>query len=165
MALIHAVNGIFFQPCALGEGWCPHPELNWDQRFRKQRSLPSCRYQENTINIGRSSFCNDSVTPNLIPPSDTVSMKAENNESASLWTKAPVANLVRYEPSGIYFARAKVRGKLVRKSLDTNILSVAKLRLADVLDAEPRAVANQDYREDDFCRCAWNFQRTPKTRH
>jgi hypothetical protein len=68
-------------------------------------------------------------------------MKAENIESASLWTKAPVANLVRYEPSGIYFARAKVRGKLVRKTLDTNILSVAKLRLADVLDAEHRAVA------------------------
>jgi hypothetical protein len=68
-------------------------------------------------------------------------MKAENAESSSLWTKAPVANLVRYEPSGIYFARAKVRGKLVRKTLDTNILSVAKLRLADVMDAEYRAVA------------------------
>jgi hypothetical protein len=36
MALIHAVNGIFFQPCALGEGWCPRPELNWDQRFRNE---------------------------------------------------------------------------------------------------------------------------------
>lgn len=68
-------------------------------------------------------------------------MKAENNKSASLWTKAPVANLVRYEPSGIYFARAKVRGKLVRKSLETNVLSVAKLRLADVLDTEHKAVA------------------------
>jgi integrase len=68
-------------------------------------------------------------------------MKTKNPESESLWTKAPVANLVRYEPSGIYFARAKVRGKLVRKSLDTNILSVAKLRLADVVDAEHRAVA------------------------
>jgi hypothetical protein len=68
-------------------------------------------------------------------------MKAENIESASLWTKAPVANLVRYETSGIYFARAKVRGKLIRKSLDTNILSVAKLRLADVLDTEHKAVA------------------------
>ena len=61
-------------------------------------------------------------------------MKTKNSESESLWTKAPVANLVRYEPSGIYFARAKVRGKLIRKSLDTNVLSVAKLRLADVLD-------------------------------
>lgn len=68
-------------------------------------------------------------------------MKAENTESASLWTKAPVANLVRYEPSGIYFVRAKVRGKLVRKSLETNVLSVAKLRLADVLDTEHKAVA------------------------
>ena len=68
-------------------------------------------------------------------------MKAENNESASLWTKAPVANLVRYEPSGIYFVRAKVRGKLIRKSLETNVLSVAKLRLADVLDTEHKAVA------------------------
>jgi integrase len=68
-------------------------------------------------------------------------MNTQKTESASLWTKAPVANLVRYEPSGIYFARAKVRGKLIRKSLETNILSVAKLRLADVIDAEHKAVA------------------------
>jgi len=67
-------------------------------------------------------------------------MKTSNSESESLWTKAPVANLVRYEPSGIYFARAKVRGKLIRKSLDTNVLSIAKLRLADVLDTEHKAV-------------------------
>ncbi|HEY3863702.1 MAG TPA: AAA family ATPase [Verrucomicrobiae bacterium] len=67
-------------------------------------------------------------------------MKTQNSESESLWTKAPVANLVRYEPSGIYFARAKVRGKLIRKSLDTNVLSIAKLRLADVLDTEHKAV-------------------------
>ncbi|HSY43865.1 MAG TPA: hypothetical protein VK811_08125, partial [Candidatus Acidoferrum sp.] len=52
-----------------------------------------------------------------------------------------MANLVRYKPSGIYFARAKVRGKLIRKSLDTNVLSVAKLRLADLLDTEHKAVA------------------------
>jgi len=63
-------------------------------------------------------------------------MKAENAESSSLWTKAPVANLVRYEPSGIYFARAKVRGKLVRKSLDTNILS-------DVLDSHAKSIRPQ----------------------
>ena len=70
-------------------------------------------------------------------------MKTENpgSDSESQWTKAPVANLIRYEPSGIYFTCAKVRGKLIRKSLDTNILSVAKMRLADVLDAEHRAVA------------------------
>ncbi|MDB6054580.1 MAG: Integrase family protein [Verrucomicrobiales bacterium] len=69
-------------------------------------------------------------------------MKAKVSEQNQLWTKAPVANLLRYEPSGIYFARAKVRGKLIRKSLDTNVLSVAKLRLSDVLDAEHKAVAS-----------------------
>jgi len=68
-------------------------------------------------------------------------MKTKNSESESLWTKAPVANLVRYEPSGIYFARAKVHGKLIRKSLETNVLSVAKQRLGDVLDAEQKALA------------------------
>jgi hypothetical protein len=36
--------------------------------------------------------------------------------------------------------RAKVHGKLIRKSLDTNVLSVAKLRLADVLETEHKAV-------------------------
>jgi hypothetical protein len=67
-------------------------------------------------------------------------MKTNNSESKGLWTKAPVANLVRYEASGIYFIRAKVHGKLIRKSLDTNVLSVAKLRLADVLGTEHKAV-------------------------
>jgi hypothetical protein len=51
-----------------------------------------------------------------------------------------VANLVRYQPLGIYFVRAKVGGKLVRKSLETNVLSVAKQRLGDVLDAEQKAL-------------------------
>jgi integrase len=88
-----------------------------------------------------SEICPELRTANLIPQCDTVSVIAGNSKTESLWTKAPVANLVRYEPSGIYFARAKVRGKLIRKSLDTNVLSVAKQRLADVLDAEHRSVA------------------------
>jgi integrase len=71
-------------------------------------------------------------------------MKTTTTDSKNLWTKAPVANLVRYEPSGIYFARAKVRGKAVRKSLETNVLSVAKLRLADVLESENKALGAHD---------------------
>src|SRR5260221_4180074 len=52
------------------------------------------------------------------------------------WKKTPVSNLVRYEPSGIYFARAKVGGKLIRQSLKTNVLSVAQLRLHDLIKLE-----------------------------
>lgn len=96
---------------------------------------------ESTENTGVSEVCPELRTTNLIPQCDTVSVKAENSKTKSLWTKAPVANLVRYEPSGIYFVRAKVRGKLIRKSLDTNVLSVAKQRLSDVIDAEHRSVA------------------------
>jgi hypothetical protein len=39
---------------------------------------------------------------------------AENAENQSDWVKTPVANLVRYKPSGIYFARLRIRGKLFR---------------------------------------------------
>ena len=48
-----------------------------------------------------------------------------------LWQKSPYANLIRYVPSGIYFCRVRVRGVLTRRSLKTNVLSVARLRLAD----------------------------------
>jgi hypothetical protein len=80
-------------------------------------------------NQGNHEVCPELRTTDLIPQCDTVSMKAKKAESKSPWTKAPVANLIRYEPSCIYFVRAKVRGKRVRKSLETNVLSVAKQRL------------------------------------
>jgi integrase len=64
-------------------------------------------------------------------------------ENDSPWVKAPVANLVRYKPSGIYFARAKVGGKLIRQSLKTDKLSVAQLRLGDLLATERKQVERQ----------------------
>jgi hypothetical protein len=44
---------------------------------------------------------------------------------------APVANLVRHVQSGGYYARIRVRGKLIWKSLKTDRISAAKLRLGD----------------------------------
>lgn len=61
--------------------------------------------------------------------------------SESDWQKTPYSNLVRYIPSGTYFARLRVKGKLIRRSLKTKTLSVAKLRLAD-LEATERKRAN-----------------------
>jgi hypothetical protein len=40
----------------------------------------------------------------------------------------------------VYFARAKVGGKLIRQSVKTDVLSVAKLRLADLLATEQKNV-------------------------
>jgi len=63
-------------------------------------------------------------------------MKTRQTESESVWQKTPVPNLVRYVPSGNLFARVRVKGKLIRRSLQTKSLSVARLRLGDFEKAE-----------------------------
>jgi integrase len=48
------------------------------------------------------------------------------------WRSFPkVPNLLQYVSTGIYFARQKVQGKLIRRGLDTDVFSTAKLKLAD----------------------------------
>jgi hypothetical protein len=60
-------------------------------------------------------------------------MKESRNKpkSDTPWQKTQYSNLIRYVPSGTYFARVRVHGKLIRKTLKTDVLSVAKLRLGD----------------------------------
>jgi len=55
---------------------------------------------------------------------------------AEKWQNTQYANLVRYVPSGTYFARIRVHGKLIVKSLKTDVLTVAKLRLSDLEKVE-----------------------------
>ena len=57
-------------------------------------------------------------------------MSTSNEKS---WQTTAVQNLVRYAPSGTYFARFRVGGKLVWKSLETTTFSVAKQRLPDTI--------------------------------
>ncbi len=40
-------------------------------------------------------------------------------EKDARWSKTQYANLIRYVPSGIYFTRIRVRGKLIIKTLKT----------------------------------------------
>jgi integrase len=59
-------------------------------------------------------------------------MKTSSSDNTdSRWQKTPVANLVRHVQSGNYYARIRLRGKLIWKSLKTDRISVAKLRLSD----------------------------------
>ena len=57
-------------------------------------------------------------------------------EANSEWQKTPFGNLMRYKPSQVYFARLRVKGKLIRRSLKSDQLSVAKLRLSDLEKSE-----------------------------
>jgi integrase len=57
---------------------------------------------------------------------------AENaDKSKSACIKTPVANLIKYKPSGVYFARVRLRNRLYRASLKTTVMSVAKRKLID----------------------------------
>jgi hypothetical protein len=67
-----------------------------------------------------------------------------NGAKPSLWQRTQYSNLVRYIPSGTYFARVRVSGKLIRKKLRTDILSVAKLRLADFIKEEREAAVSDE---------------------
>jgi len=69
-------------------------------------------------------------------------MKTNSSENTdSHWQKTPVANLVRNVQSGNYYARIRVRGKLIWKSLKTDRMSVAKLRLSDFHKEERQRAA------------------------
>jgi hypothetical protein len=57
-------------------------------------------------------------------------------KSAKDWQKTPYANLIRYVPPRAYYARLRVKGKLIRKRLNTDLISVAKLRLSDLEKVE-----------------------------
>jgi hypothetical protein len=46
-----------------------------------------------------------------------------------VWQPIQFLDLIRYDPAGIFFARLRVSGKLIRQSLKTDVFSIAKLRL------------------------------------
>src|SRR5438876_5174829 len=56
-----------------------------------------------------------------------------SEEPKSPWERTTVQNLFRYRPAGTYFARFKINGKRVWKSLETTVFSVAKQRLPETI--------------------------------
>src|SRR5438874_1034065 len=56
-------------------------------------------------------------------------------QAKSDWRSTGTQNLIQYVPSGTFFARFKIGSKPFRKSLKTQNLTTAKLRLRDVLHA------------------------------
>lgn len=56
-----------------------------------------------------------------------------SEEAKSPWERTVVQNLFRYRPAGTYFARFKINGKRVWKSLETTVFSVAKQRLPETI--------------------------------
>ena len=61
-----------------------------------------------------------------------------DTDSQKTWQKSSVANLYSYAPTGVYYARPRIKGKVKVKCLKTDKLTVAKQRLADFLREEHR---------------------------
>ena len=73
----------------------------------------------------------------------TTSPSPTKRKTDVVWVKTPYPNLIRYKPSGTYFGRVRVNGKLIRRSLDTHVLTVAKLKLSDFLQDHRRLAVNK----------------------
>jgi integrase len=78
---------------------------------------------------------NDNATA-LAAQDKTIPLQQPKAKQDSDWVKTPMANLVLYKPSGIYFIRAKVNGRLFRKSLKTASYEIAVTKLQRTLFAE-----------------------------
>ena len=70
------------------------------------------------------------------------SNQKKQEESNLLWQKTQYANLIRYVPSGTYFARFRIKGKLVWRSLKTDRVTIAHTRLPDEIEKERRKAEN-----------------------
>jgi site-specific recombinase XerD len=70
------------------------------------------------------------------------------------WAKTKYSNMRRYVPSGNYFAHAKVNGTLVRASLKTKSLEIAKLKLDKLLDKHRGRVKRKPGEDDSMARFA-----------
>ena len=73
----------------------------------------------------------------------------------NLWQKTQYANLIRYKPSKKYFARIRIGGKLIRRTLKTSVLSVAKLRLGDLEKKERQLAEHQTAAADGQTISIW----------
>lgn len=62
-----------------------------------------------------------------------------SEQKAQVWKSTKYANIVRHVPSGGFYARFRVRGKLLWRSLKTDSITTAQLRLADHLKGERTA--------------------------
>ena len=71
------------------------------------------------------------------------SLTERKSKADADWLKTPYPNLIRYRPSGTYFGRVRVNGKLIRRSLETHVLSVAKVKLSDFLQDYRRLAINK----------------------
>lgn len=62
--------------------------------------------------------------------------KAQTNRDGRVWEKTRTTNLYWHRPYKKYYMRARMFGKIISRSLETDVLSIARLKLPDRLKEE-----------------------------
>lgn len=70
-------------------------------------------------------------------------LKTESRTRGS-WEPTRTPNLLRNRSSGVYYARFRIDGKLVWRTLETDVYTTAKLKLPDKIEEERKLVAAGD---------------------
>lgn len=83
--------------------------------------------------------------------------ETSTGKPASWKTFTKVPNLEQYRPTGGYYGRVKVNGKVVRRSLKTKVFTTAKLKLADFIKEQSERRGIGDDVPDTFkaARLQW----------
>src|ERR1700675_4863604 len=125
------------------EKWSGRRDSNSRPLAPHASALPGCATSRTQVKYCFLKF----LTCHLILLLYTAHVKRSQDEQKGPWQKTPYANLIRYVPSRTYFARIRIQGKLIVKSLKTDSIAVAKLGLGDLekdelQNAEHRAAAS-----------------------
>jgi len=92
-------------------------------------------------------------------------MKTGAPAAENLWQRTQYSNLLRYKPSGVFFARIRINGKLIRRSLktqrpfccETSAEWTGKTRAATSGKADHRDKRRKDHR----WTCGKDLRRAP----
>lgn len=92
---------------------------DFESRASTNSATPAIMFQRFPACSSTHFFCSAGVTVR----------KAMKKKDGKTWVKTGPPLLWKHQPSGVFYARVKVAGKDVWKSLDTDLLSVAKNRV------------------------------------
>ncbi len=101
------------------------------------------------------------------PPARRLRLKASQRLSSDgRWkTFLKIPCLLQYTPTGVYYARVRVGGKLVRRSLKTAVYTDALLRLGDFLKELRSVPPSTDLAPVTFAEARSRFQEQLHNRH
>lgn len=77
----------------------------------------------------------------IVPKGNSKNRNPRLSKDGNWRSFSKVPNLLQYVPSGIYFARVKIDRKIIRRSLETDVWTIAKLQLPDFLRREREALS------------------------